>query len=262
MRLVYCCLWLLSFVGSSGCAKQTVLQRSVSMEAYRMDEQTNAIFVETNPHSSSFSIVLGPIDRGECTAFAKFYGFKGRQEYLLFCPNTGDSLAPVAMHSLVIEEACVIETHDGIEEKKNAFELRIPAVPGFRSTWYLWSTDDAIRLSQKVVARPLQMAGSDGATLTIIRKESGGNFVEACASGLSEGEQVCLIFRSLGAQWFYPVKTSSTGKVRLPFISSLVGVERGIMAGTTSVLLVRQSETLELSYEWDLSTTQRAAKKS
>jgi hypothetical protein len=231
------------------------------MEAYRMDEETRSIFVETNPDKASFSIIIGPIDNGTCTAYAKFYGFKGRKDYLLFCINTGDSISPIAMHSLTIEGTHVIGKKNGEELEKNCFELRIPAPLGFLSNWYLWAEDNSARLCQKVTANPLQVIGIDGATLTVVRKESGGNFVDVLATGLQEGEQVCLVFRSMGEEFYYPVRAPESGKLRLPMVSSFVGLQRRILSDRTSILLVREAETLELSYDWDLSTTLVAAEK-
>ncbi len=262
MRVVFLSLWCFFLCCGTSCSKVCVMQRSESMEAYRMDEETKRMFVETNPIKASFSVLLGPINNGRCDAYAKFRGFGERKDYLLFCLNTGDAHAPIAMHTLTIEDDCIIDHDNGVEVKKNAFELRIPAIPGFQSTWYLWAEDNSVRLSQKTIAKSLQTVGSDGATLTLIRKESGGNFVEAHASGLHEGEQVCFILRSLGEQFYHPEKVPESGKLHMPFVSSIVGIERGVISGSTTISLVRKHETLDVTYDWDLSTTQQAAKKS
>jgi hypothetical protein len=226
-----------------------------------MDEETKTIFVPTNPIHASFSIVLGPIEKGSCTAYVKFYGFGTRKEYLLFCLNTGDQFSPVAMHSLTLEDRYVIEKPNGVDVKKNFFALHLPAIPGFQSTWYLWSEDNTVRLCQETTAKPLEVVSKDKAALTIIRKESGGNFVDIQASGLRGREQVCFVFRSLGQEFRYPCKATESGKVRFPILSSFAGMKEGVMSGTSTVLLVRKEETLELSYDWDLSTTQVAAKR-
>lgn len=261
MRRVFLPIWCLLFLTVTACSRLCVMQPSVSMEAYRMDEETKSIFVETNPIGASFSILPGPVSNGTCTAYAKFSGFKERKDFLLFCLNTGDAQLPIAMHSLTLEGSSVIEKENDDKSNKNSFELRIPAIPGFQSTWYLWAEDNSVRLCQKTTAEPLQAIGEDGATLTLIRKESGGNFVEAEVSGLHEGEQVCFIFRSLGEQFYYPKKAPPSGKLRMPFVSSFVGMERGVLFETTTISLIRKHETLTLSYDWDLSTTLVAAKK-
>jgi hypothetical protein len=258
-RVVLACFF--PFLLFFSCTTPRIMQPSVSIEAFKMDEETKSIFRDTNPDKASFSIVLGPIDREVCMAYAKFYGFKGRKNYLLFCLNTGDPDAPIAMHSITIEDAFIIEGHGKNEIKKNCFAFQVPAYPGFQSNWYLWSEDDAVRICQSITAKPLQAIGVDGATLKVVRKESGGNIVEIQASGLKEGEQVCFVFRSLGEEFFYPVKAPEKGKLHLPLVSSSVGIQRRVMSGTATVLLVRESETLDLSYEWDLSTTTVAAKK-
>ncbi len=246
----------------AGCSRTIhVLQPSVSMEACRIDEETRTIFVPTNPLGASFSLVLGPIDHGVCTVYAKFGSFKERKEFLLFCLNTGDLCSPIAMYPLTIEDEYIIEVHGNEEIRKHAFAFPLPAIPGFQSTWYLWAKDDSMRLCQTTIVNPLQMVGSDGATLSIIRRESGGNFVEARASGLREGEQVCLILRSLGEQMYYPYKVREDGTMVLPLISSVAGLKHGILCGTTNIRLVRQYEALELSSDWDLSTTTKAAPK-
>lgn len=244
----------------AACSTRLAIQPSVSMESYRMDEEAKAMFVETNPHRASFSITPGTIADGVCTAYVKFAGLKERKEYLLFCMNTGDSHSPIAMYPLTIEDSFLIDQDS--ENAKNYFTLHLPAIPGFQSTWYLWSEDNALRLCQKVIPYPLKAIGADGATLTIVQKESGGNFVDIVASGLKEGEQVCIAFRSLGEVFYYPGKAPSNGTIRLPMVASFVGLQRGVMSGTTTILLVRKAETLELAFDWDLSTTQVAAKKN
>ena len=252
-------LWLLLVF--TACSRPGAMQPSVSLEAYKMDKEAKSVFVETNPISASFSIILGPTDRGVCTAYAKFYGFRDRKDYLLFCLNTGDSHSPIAMHSLAIEDGYVIEKENDHEIKRNSFAFHVPSIPGFASTWYLWAEDSSIRLCQQIVPKTLQAVGFDGATLAVVRKESGGNFVDIAASGLKKEEQVCFVVRSLGEEFYYPGKAPENGKLQLPVVSSFVGLKRGVMSGTTSILLVREYETLEVTHDWDLSTTQVAAKK-
>jgi hypothetical protein len=226
-----------------------------------MNEELSSTFVATNPIGASLTTTPGHCINDHCTVEAHVSGFGERKEYLLFCANTGDAQEPVAFYPLTIEGNTIIEHARGHEIKKNSFSFTVGAYPGFRSTWYLWALDDSIRLAQHVTPCPLQVVGSDGAIFYIVRKETGGNIVDIFASGLTPGEQICFVFRSMDEEFVYPGKVPETGKIHYPCMSSFVGLKQGVLSGQTTVLLVREREVLELSFDWDLSTTKVAATK-
>lgn len=244
---------------TSSCARTPVMLPSASVEACRMDEETKRVFFETNPHNSSFSIALEPTEKETWRAAFSFHGFPQQQKYLLFCLNTADTHQPLAMYSITLAADKILFCDGALEIQSDTISLPIKALPGFQSIWYLWSEDDTIRLSQTITPRPLKMSGIDGATLSILRKEAGGNIAEIVATGLKENEQVCFILQSLDAESLYPIKAPSNGIIRLPFQPSFAGRHKNILAGTTSLLLVRENETLALTFDWDLSTTTTAA---
>jgi hypothetical protein len=261
MKTTLCFLSVTLLMVFAGCGSVTVFQPSVSMEAYRMDAELASAFIDTNPNGASFSITPVTFAHDRCTAEAHFHGFGPRKDYLLFCANTGDPGEPVSVYQLTIEDDLIIEYRNGREVQKSDFAFSVGAQPGFQSTWYLWAVDNSVRLAQKTTPRQLQAVGIDGASFRAIRKETGGNVVDIIATGLKANEQVCFVFRSMGEEFFYPRKAPDNGTLHYPLISSFVGLKQGELSGQTTILLVRESETLELAYDWDLSTTRVAAKK-
>jgi hypothetical protein len=237
------------------------MQSSVSIEAYRLDEATKNVFVETNPYKASFSILPGPVDDDMCLATVRFKSFPKRKNYLLFCLNTADPAEPIAMYPLTLEGASVIIRKNGSEEIRDRFDLQLVASPGFQSTWYLWAEDETLRLCRSITPSPLEATSTDGVRMKIIRKEAGGNVADIYVTGLKEAEQICFVIRSMGTETFYPCKAPAKGTIKMPLFGSAAGIQSGTRTGTTAVLLVRDGETLTLTYDWDLSTTRVAARR-
>jgi hypothetical protein len=254
-------LLILASLGLSACSGPLVMQPSVSIEAYRLDETTQNVFVETNPCHASFSIIRGPVDHGRCSATVRFKNFPGRKNYLLFCLNTADPVDPVAMYPLTLEESSVIVQKNGTEEVRDRFDLQLVATPGFQSNWYLWAEDESLRLCRSITPSPLETSSCDDVKMAIIRKEAGGNVADVVVTGLKEAEQICFVFRSMGNEAFYPCKAPANGMIKLSLLGSVAGIQGGFRTGTTTMLLVRDGETLTLSYKWDLSTTRVAARR-
>lgn len=252
----------LGSLGLSACTGPLTIQPSVSLEAYRLDESTKNVFVETNPTKASFTILHGLIDNDMCPATVRFKGFPQRKKCLLFCLNTANPTEPIAMYPLTLEGSSVIIQKEGAEDVCNGFPLQLVASPGFQSTWYLWSEDESIRLCRSITPSPLEAESSDGVKMKIVRKEAGGNVAEVMVTGLKEAEQICFVFRSMSNEVFYPCKAPASGSVKFPLFGSAAGIQEKTKTGTMTVLLVRDGETLTLSYEWDLSTTRVAARRS
>ena len=252
---------LLASLSLAACSRPLPMQSSVSIEAYRLDEATKNVFVETNPCRASFSILPGPVDNDVCSATVRFKGFPKRKNYLLFCLNTADPTEPIAMYPITLEGSSVITRRKNTEEVQDHFDLRLVASPGFQSTWYLWAEDESLRLCRSISPSPLYATSSDGVRMKIIRKEAGGNIADIYVTGLKEAEQICFVFRSMNNEAFYPCKAPANGTIKMPLYTSVAGIQSATRTGTTTVLLVRDGETLKLSCDWDLSTTQVPARR-
>jgi hypothetical protein len=184
--------------------------------------------------------------------------------YLLLCGNTGDPSFPVIT---------VILKNNGryIEVKRptgypktmpqpnildkiplgEPFRCAVFANPGYCSDWFLGCPKTNEEMHTSFTYKPHTVSLSSGETLTVSKKEPGGNILEISMEHFPPNKELVLRSLSEGEQVETMLVTEYDGSCCIPnFTPGVIGKTKG----TDQLTLLWDDKTLETSVDWDAST--------
>jgi hypothetical protein len=178
--------------------------------------------------------------------------------YFVYCPMTGCPHQPeFFMEIKTNEEGTPFPAQ--VFDKFQKFNIKIANMPimvtlygnpGYCSDWYLMTTNPFSAMHTTFTYKPISVSSPNGQTLTINKKEPGGNYLHIELSKFPPHKQLRMISCSEGESIFFDITTKDDGSYELMLAPQVVGHDKGIDRLTIS----DGENSLEASCDWDMST--------
>jgi hypothetical protein len=177
--------------------------------------------------------------------------------YILYCPHTGCPLQPEFYQELRTDEEGNLLLAQVFEEfQKNNIRCNMPisvvlyANPGYCSDWYLITPKPFSALHTTFTYKPIMVSDAEGRTMTLSKKEPGGNLIEISLAGFPPKKRLLLTSVSAGERIARVIDTDKDGLYTTMMAPQVIGAAKGVDHITISA----DGICLESSCEWDIST--------
>lgn len=177
--------------------------------------------------------------------------------YILYCPHTGCPLQPEFYQELRTDEEGNPLLALMFEEFQKCGNLgSIPlmimlyANPGYCSDWYLITPKPFSALHTTFTYKPITVSDAEGRTMTLSKKEPGGNLIEISLTGFPQKKRLLLTSASSGERIARVIDTDKNGSYTMMMAPQVIGAAKGVDHITIST----EGICLEASCEWDIST--------
>lgn len=198
-----------------------------------------------------------PLPYPHINAEVHFPPLRANCEYLLYCPLTGCPQNP----EILLEMKTDSEGHPlplGIVDECKEHNIRclpswivtLYANPGYCSDWYLISSSPFSVLHTSFTYKPITTSLTDGRTLTVDKKEPGGNLLEICLTNFPPKERLRLISCSAGEEIIKEIETGKDGSYFLIMAPQVIGKRKAV----DHITISWKDGSIDASCEWDMST--------
>jgi hypothetical protein len=178
--------------------------------------------------------------------------------YILYCPHTGCPLQPEyyqevstdgegnPMPAQMVEE---LQKHD--IRCTMALMIMLYANPGYCSDWFLITLAPSFSaLHTTFTYKPITVSDAKGRTMTLSKREPGGNLIEISLTGFPPKKRLLLTSVSAGEKIAHPIDTDNAGAYTTMMAPQVIGVTNGVNCITISA----EGICLQASCEWDISS--------
>ncbi len=175
-------------------------------------------------------------------------------KYVLYCPSTGCPKQPEFKHEITVKEngsyGYEIKLFSDYPPILSRLSVMIYAMPTYASDWYLVSVKDRTIWHTTYNYKPLVVTGKKGQSLELVKKECGGNVMEAVLRGFEPYEVVTLSTCSEGEETKSIQTCNQDGFSRILVMPQVAGLKKG----TVTAYVITKDEKLELTAYWDTAT--------
>ncbi len=176
-------------------------------------------------------------------------------KYYLYSPNSGNIFYPECLYFLKLKDDGTFCFAD--KSQNGVFHLKIPAIPGFCSDWYLISevshNSDLVDLHSSFAYKPCVVKNEAGKTLTILKKDLGGNVLHIILNGFIPQENIEIVVDREGDIKTETHKANQDGTLELFFYPPERETQNK-MKGSIRVTVKTDAETIEATSQYDTST--------
>lgn len=198
-----------------------------------------------------------PLPYPSISATVHFPPLKPNSSYFLYCPATGCPQQPELLMKIQTDDEgkpVPSQMLDGLKEHKihcnMIFAIGLYANPGYCSDWYLLAGNPFSVLHTTFTYKPITSSLPGGQTLTISKKEPGGNILEISLTNFSPKKQLLMTSCSEGETISKTMITNKDGSCALEMAPQVIGFMRGV----DHVTISWDDASLTASAEWDTST--------
>ena len=177
--------------------------------------------------------------------------------YILYCPHTGCPLQPEFYQELRTDaegNPLLAQMFEKLQKYgiRGTFPIMIMlyANPGYCSDWYLITPKPFSALHTTFTYKPITVSDAGGRTMTLSKKEPGGNLIEVSLTGFSPKKRLLLTSVSAKEKTAQVIDTDKEGSFTTIMAPQVIGATKGIDRITVSA----EDICLEASCEWDIST--------
>ena len=179
--------------------------------------------------------------------------------YCLYCPLTGCPKQPELLQEFRTDEEGHLFPPSFFEKLKEnnihcnsmPFFILLYANPGYCSDWYLITcTDPGSVVQTTFTYKPITVTGTDGRTLTLCKKEPGGNIIEILLTNFPPKKELLMTSVSAGEKLTRVINTKDDGS----YVSKMAPQVIGCTKGVDHITISCDGESLEASCPWDMST--------
>lgn len=175
--------------------------------------------------------------------------------YTFYCPNTGCPFQPeftILVHTdSKGNPSYTVQENEPIFPGPLTLNLSLWGIPGFCSDWYLLAQNGTPLYSTSFTYQPIIAQDEQGRTLTLKKRDCGGNYLDICFSGFQPNEKIVWSRTSCDETIVDAIYADPTGS---RVIEIMPQTNQAVSKGSVKIAVLFDTSSLESTTEWDSKT--------